>query len=107
MNFQLLNTFSSHNRFAVILAGGDGLRLGSFVRKLRGDSLPKQYVNFFSKQGGNETNSLLMGFIKRKFPLPRAVRYVALDHRKLGRKTVRSILAVFLQQIYISLGTVG
>ena len=55
MNFQLLNTFSSHNRFAVILAGGDGLRLGSFVRKLRGDSLPKQYVKFFNDQSMLET----------------------------------------------------
>ena len=40
MNFRLLNTLSGRNRFAVILAGGDGLRLRSFVRKLRGDSLP-------------------------------------------------------------------
>lgn len=32
------------NRSAVILAGGDGLRLRSFVQRLRGDGLPKQYV---------------------------------------------------------------
>ena len=55
MNFQLLNTCSNRNRFAVILAGGDGLRLGSFVRKLRGDSLPKQYVKFFTDQSMLET----------------------------------------------------
>ena len=55
MNFQLLNTFSNRNRFAVILAGGDGLRLRAFVRTLRGDSLPKQYVKFFNDQSMLET----------------------------------------------------
>jgi len=50
MNYQFLNTFCSRNRFAVILAGGDGVRLRSFVRGLRGDSLPKQYVKFFNDQ---------------------------------------------------------
>ena len=55
MNFQILNTFSNRNRFAVILAGGDGLRLRAFVRTLRGDSLPKQYVKFFNDQSMLET----------------------------------------------------
>ena len=30
----------------LVLAGGEGQRLKSFVRRLRGDSLPKQYVKF-------------------------------------------------------------
>lgn len=30
----------------LVLAGGEGQRLKSFVRRLRGDSLPKQYVTF-------------------------------------------------------------
>ena len=30
----------------VVLAGGEGQRLRSFVKQLRGDDLPKQYVNF-------------------------------------------------------------
>ena len=50
MNYPFLNTFSQRHRFAVILAGGDGVRLRSFVRGLRGDSLPKQYVKFFNDQ---------------------------------------------------------
>ena len=37
------------HRCAIVLAGGDGLRLRSFVEKLRGDALPKQYVNFFGQ----------------------------------------------------------
>ena len=30
----------------LVLAGGEGQRLRSFVKRLRGDALPKQYVNF-------------------------------------------------------------
>jgi len=30
----------------LVLAGGEGERLRPFVRRLRGDALPKQYVNF-------------------------------------------------------------
>lgn len=33
-------------RCGIILAGGEGKRLQPFVRRLRGDILPKQYVNF-------------------------------------------------------------
>ncbi len=36
-------------RCAIVLAGGDGLRLRSFVERLRGDALPKQYVKFFGE----------------------------------------------------------
>jgi len=34
------------NRCAIILAGGEGKRLQPLIRRLRGDRLPKQYVNF-------------------------------------------------------------
>ena len=36
---------SSYNRCGIVLAGGDGYRLKPFVHELRGNSLPKQYVN--------------------------------------------------------------
>ena len=48
MKNPVLDRFCNRNRFAVVLAGGDGTRLRSFVHKLRGDSLPKQYVKFFN-----------------------------------------------------------
>jgi mannose-1-phosphate guanylyltransferase len=32
--------------YGLVLAGGDGQRVRPFVRRLRGDNLPKQYVNF-------------------------------------------------------------
>jgi mannose-1-phosphate guanylyltransferase len=50
MKNPILDRFYNRNRFAVILAGGDGTRLRPFVHKLRGDSLPKQYVKFFNEQ---------------------------------------------------------
>jgi mannose-1-phosphate guanylyltransferase len=37
-------------RAAVVLAGGDGRRLESFVRRLRGDALPKQYVTLYGSR---------------------------------------------------------
>ena len=33
-------------RSAIVLAAGDGKRLRDFVHRLRGDELPKQYVDF-------------------------------------------------------------
>lgn len=37
-------------RCGIVLAAGDGVRLREFVRRLRGDDLPKQYVNFVGKR---------------------------------------------------------
>ena len=44
MIYPSLKPFNGCDRFAIILAGGDGVRLRAFVHRLRGDSLPKQYV---------------------------------------------------------------
>lgn len=49
MRFKQFDAGAAKNRCAVILAGGDGLRLRSFVEKLRGDRLPKQYVKFLGE----------------------------------------------------------
>jgi mannose-1-phosphate guanylyltransferase len=37
---------SSAERCSIVLAAGEGKRLQAFVQRLRGDTLPKQYVNF-------------------------------------------------------------
>jgi mannose-1-phosphate guanylyltransferase len=37
-------------RCGIVLAAGEGNRLRSFVENLRGDALPKQYVNFIGKR---------------------------------------------------------
>ena len=34
-------------RCGIVLAGGDGKRLKPLIHRLRGEALPKQYVNFF------------------------------------------------------------
>jgi mannose-1-phosphate guanylyltransferase len=49
MNYKSFDARVARNRSAVILAGGDGLRLRCFVQRLRGDGLPKQYVKFLGK----------------------------------------------------------
>jgi mannose-1-phosphate guanylyltransferase len=50
MHYKPLNETDARNRCAIVLAAGDGIRLRSFVEKLRGDTLPKQYVHFIGKQ---------------------------------------------------------
>jgi mannose-1-phosphate guanylyltransferase len=37
-------------RCGIVLAGGEGKRLQSFIHQLRGDSLPKQYVRFIGNK---------------------------------------------------------
>jgi mannose-1-phosphate guanylyltransferase len=39
-------SYNSEARCAIILAGGEGKRLRPLIHQLRGDALPKQYVNF-------------------------------------------------------------
>src|SRR4051812_35216078 len=39
-----LQFYPKHNRYAVILAGGDGTRLRSFTRAITGDERPKQFA---------------------------------------------------------------
>ena len=34
----------------IVLAGGEGKRLQSFIKRLRGDTLPKQFVNFIGRR---------------------------------------------------------
>ncbi|HEX5605526.1 MAG TPA: sugar phosphate nucleotidyltransferase [Candidatus Binatia bacterium] len=40
----------SPTSYALVLAGGEGKRLKSFIHLLRGDFLPKQYVNFIGRR---------------------------------------------------------
>ncbi len=50
MRHKQLNETDAENRCAIVLAAGDGIRLRSFVQRLRGDSLPKQYVHLIGNQ---------------------------------------------------------
>jgi mannose-1-phosphate guanylyltransferase len=64
-------------RAAVVLAGGSGRRLESYVRRLRGDALPKQYVPLYG------THSLLertFTRVERLVPPDRIMTVVTRDH---------------------------
>jgi mannose-1-phosphate guanylyltransferase len=50
-----VNEADVRNRCAIILAAGEGVRLRSFVQRLRGDTLPKQYVKFFGSKSMLQT----------------------------------------------------
>jgi mannose-1-phosphate guanylyltransferase len=50
MNYRSFGFASRRKRCAIILAGGSGKRLRSFVEKLRGDALPKQYVKLLGNR---------------------------------------------------------
>jgi len=41
-----MNSVNSNRRCGIVLAGGRGLRLRPFIHRLKGSTLPKQYVNF-------------------------------------------------------------
>ncbi len=43
---ELLPIYKNLNLCGIVLAGGEGMRLQSLIHRLRGDALPKQFVNF-------------------------------------------------------------
>jgi mannose-1-phosphate guanylyltransferase len=85
-----------HRRCAVVLAGGDGRRLESFVRRLRGDTLPKQYVTLYG------THSLLdrtFERVERLIPPDRIMTVVSREHfryndacRQLARRPKGTVI---------------
>lgn len=82
------NTAAS-DRCAIILAAGDGLRLRSFVERLRGDALPKQYVKFFGAR------SLLQSTLSRAHRLiPRQRIFTVVDHSHFAFAEVNRQLAI-------------
>jgi mannose-1-phosphate guanylyltransferase len=77
-----------HSRYGVVLAGGEGRRLEPFVRRLRGDALPKQYVTFLG------TRSMLdhsWDRAEQLLPRERVLTIVTRSH--LGFPEVRRHLA--------------
>ena len=88
MRSNLFGTSYAGNRCAVILAGGDGLRLRSFVQRLRGDWLPKQYVKFFG------AHSLLEATLRRARTLiPSKRQFVVVTESHFEYSEVRQQLA--------------
>lgn len=83
-------------RAAVVLAGGDGRRLESFVRRLRGDALPKQYVALYGTQSLLERTFTR---VERLVPPDRILTAVTRDHfqypdacRQLARRPTHTVI---------------
>lgn len=64
-------------RCGIILAAGEGRRLQPFIRRLRGDHLPKQYVRFFGDRSMLEHTFLRA---ERLIPPERLFTVVGRDH---------------------------
>ena len=45
-----MDSYRAIVRCAIVLAAGEGRRLQPLISRLRGDALPKQYVNFIGKR---------------------------------------------------------
>lgn len=66
-------------RCAIVLAGGSGQGLRSYVRRLRGDALPKQYVRF---TGGRSLLEQTFDRVERVIPPERIFTIAGSSHRQ-------------------------
>lgn len=73
----MIKTFNAPVRCGIALAAGEGRRLRSFVQQLRGDFLPKQYVDF---TGGGSMLDQTFRRIERLIPAERIFTVVSQDH---------------------------
>lgn len=71
------STKTGMSRCGIVLAGGDGRRLEEFVRRLRGDALPKQYVDF---TGGGSLLEQTYRRAERLIPARRLFTVVTRSH---------------------------
>lgn len=83
-------------RSAVVLAGGDGRRLETFVRRLRGDTLPKQYVTLY---GAHSLLDRTFTRVERLIPPDRIMTVVSREHlryddacRQLARRPKGTVI---------------
>jgi mannose-1-phosphate guanylyltransferase len=87
---------AARRRAAVVLAGGDGRRLESYVRRLRGDALPKQYVALYGTQSLLERT---FKRVERLVPPDRIMTVITRDHlqfpdacRQLARRPSDTVI---------------
>ena len=81
---------------AVVLAGGDGRRLETFVHRLRGDTLPKQYVTLY---GAYSLLDRTFKRVERLIPPDRIMTVVSREHlryddacRQLARRPKGTVI---------------
>lgn len=85
-------------RCGVVLAAGEGSRLRSFVENLRGDALPKQYVNFIGRRSMLE-HTLCRA--EKMIPAERLFTVVSqshLRHPEVARQLSSRPMACIVQQ---------
>lgn len=70
-------TDSANSRCAIVLAAGEGERLRPFISRLRGDALPKQYINFI---GGRSMLEHTFSRAERVIAPERLFTVVSRDH---------------------------
>src|SRR5512132_3939279 len=98
MLFETSSATRVPTRCGIVLAAGEGNRLCSFVKKLRGYALPKQYVNFIG------TRSMLEHTFYRAqkmIPAERLFTVVSqshLRHPEVARQLSSRPMATLVQQ---------
>ncbi|MBI2360941.1 MAG: NTP transferase domain-containing protein [Deltaproteobacteria bacterium] len=91
---------SSNNvtRCGIILAGGEGQRLQSFIRSLRGDGLPKQFVNFIGARSMLEHTFARAEMLIPPERLFTVVSQVHLDLPEVGKQLARRPAGTVIEQ---------
>ncbi len=92
MRYKALNETDAINRCAIVLAAGDGIRLRSFVEKLRGDALPKQYVHLI----GNRS-MLEMAFRRTQKLIPQQRQFAVVSESHFNYTEVAQQLSAYPQ----------
>ena len=77
MYFKPYNEKDIRKRCGIVLAGGDGVRLRSFVQRIRGDDLPKQYVRCM---GGHSMLESTICRLLKLIPAERIFAVMSRDH---------------------------
>ena len=72
----------------LVLAGGEGRRLQSYVQQLRGEALPKQYVNFVGRRSMLEHT-----FHRAEKLIPAEQIFTVVSRQHLAHAEVRRQLA--------------
>ncbi len=89
------------NRWAVILAGGDGTRLRSFTRSLTGDERPKQFCPVI---GGQTLLEQTRKRVSLSVPAERTLLVLTQSHERFYKKYV---LALHRHQLLVQPGNKG
>ncbi|MGH7770231.1 MAG: sugar phosphate nucleotidyltransferase [Candidatus Binatia bacterium] len=84
-------------RCGIVLAAGDGKRLQPLIQRLRGDTLPKQYVSFIGRRSMLEHT---FGRVEKVIPCERVFTVVSQDHllypavtRQLSSRSKGTVIA--------------